>query len=686
MQKYALKRYKIKQMFIFTLTKIAICYKILISVIFERIVVTMGLTLTEKILKAHLVDGEFVKGQEIGIRIDQTLTQDATGTMAYLEYEAMGVPRVRTEKSVAYIDHTTLQSGFENADDHRFIGSVCKKHGIYFSRPGNGICHQVHLERFGIPGKTLIGSDSHTPTGGGIGMIAIGAGGLDVAVAMGGGAYYITYPKIVKVNLTGKLSPWVSAKDVILEVLRRMSVKGGVGKVIEYCGEGVKTLTVPERATITNMGAELGATTSIFPSDETTLAFLKAQDRADVWSELKADDDAVYDEQIDIDLSQLVPLAACPHSPDNVKSVNEIGKLKIDQVCIGSCTNSSYVDMMKVAHILKGKTVDPSVSLAIAPGSKQVLNMIAENGALADMIAAGARILESACGPCIGMGQSPNSKGVSLRTFNRNFEGRSGTKDGQIYLVSPEMAAVSALTGYLTDPRTLGDMPEFKLPKHFKINDNMVVPPADEADMDSVEVLRGPNIKPFPQTSPLDDSIDCQVSLKVGDNITTDHIMPAGAKILPLRSNIPAISQHCFTVCDEDFPRRAKNMGKSIIVGGSNYGQGSSREHAALAPLYLGIKAVLVKSFARIHRANLINAGILPLTFVNEADYDKINQGDEIVLADVRADVEADMSKLTVVNKTTGAEIPVLCELTGRTKDIILAGGLLDYTREQLSK
>lgn len=606
--------------------------------------------------------------------------------MAYLEYEAMGVPRVRTEKSVAYIDHNTLQSGFENADDHRFIGSVCKKHGIYFSRPGNGICHQVHLERFGIPGKTLIGSDSHTPTGGGIGMIAIGAGGLDVAVAMGGGAYYITYPKIVKVNLTGKLSPWVSAKDVILEVLRRMSVKGGVGKVIEYCGEGVKTLTVPERATITNMGAELGATTSIFPSDETTLAFLKAQDRADVWSELKADDDAVYDEQIDIDLSQLVPLAACPHSPDNVKSVNEIGKLKIDQVCIGSCTNSSYVDMMKVAHILKGKTVDPSVSLAIAPGSKQVLNMIAENGALADMIAAGARILESACGPCIGMGQSPNSKGVSLRTFNRNFEGRSGTKDGQIYLVSPEMAAVSALTGYLTDPRTLGDMPEFKLPEHFKINDNMVVPPADEADMDSVEVLRGPNIKPFPQTSPLDDSIDCQVSLKVGDNITTDHIMPAGAKILPLRSNIPAISQHCFTVCDEDFPRRAKNMGKSIIVGGSNYGQGSSREHAALAPLYLGIKAVLVKSFARIHRANLINAGILPLTFVNEADYDKINQGDEIVLADVRADVEADMSMLIVVNKTTGVEIPVLCELTGRTKDIILAGGLLDYTREQLSK
>lgn len=644
----------------------------------------MGLTLTEKILKNHLVDGEFVKGSEIGIRIDQTLTQDATGTMAYLEFEAMGVPRVKTERSVAYIDHNTLQSGFENADDHRFIGSVAKKHGIYFSRPGNGICHQVHLERFGVPGKTLIGSDSHTPTGGGIGMIAIGAGGLDVAVAMGGGAYYITYPKVVKVNLTGKLSPWVAAKDVILEVLKRLSVKGGVGKVIEYCGEGVKTLSVPERATITNMGAELGATTSIFPSDEITLEFLKAQDRADVWTELKADDDAIYDEELTIDLSELVPMAACPHSPDNIKTCDELGPMKIDQVCIGSCTNSSFVDMMKVAHILKGKTIHPDVSLSIAPGSKQVLNMLAQNGALSDMIDAGARILESACGPCIGMGQSPNSKGISLRTFNRNFEGRSGTKDGQIYLVSPELAAASALSGVLTDPRTLGEMPEFKLPEHFEINDNMITPPAAENEMESVEVLRGPNIKPFPETSPLDDSIECKVSLKVGDNITTDHIMPAGAKILPLRSNIPAISQHCFTVCDEEFPRRAKNMGKSIIVGGSNYGQGSSREHAALAPLYLGIKAVLVKSFARIHRANLINAGILPLTFVNEADYDKISQGDEIVLADVRKDIEADKTQLTVVNKTTGAEIPVLCELTGRTKDIVLAGGLLDYTRESL--
>lgn len=644
----------------------------------------MGLTLTEKILKNHIVDGEMIKGNEIGIRIDQTLTQDATGTMAYLEFEAMGVPRVKTERSVAYIDHNTLQSGFENADDHRFIGSVAKKHGIYFSRPGNGICHQVHLERFGVPGKTLIGSDSHTPTGGGIGMIAIGAGGLDVAVAMGGGAYYITCPKVVKVELTGKLSPWVAAKDVILEVLRIMSVKGGVGKVIEYCGEGVKTLSVPERATITNMGAELGATTSIFPSDEITKQFLKAQGREEVWTPLAADEDAVYDEEIKINLSELAPLAACPHMPDNVKSVKEIGNIKIDQVCIGSCTNSSLLDMMKVAHILRGKTVHPDVSLSIAPGSKQVLNMMAQSGLLSDLIDAGARILESACGPCIGMGQSPNSKGISLRTFNRNFEGRSGTKDGQIYLVSPEMAAISAITGVLTDPREIGEMPEFKLPEEFVINDNMIVLPADEKDMDSVEILRGPNIKPYPETAPLVKDIKCKVSLKVEDNITTDHIMPAGAKILPLRSNIPAISQHCFTVCDEKFPERAKSLGQSIIVGGANYGQGSSREHAALAPLYLGIKAVLVKSFARIHRANLINAGILPLTFVNEADYDKISEGDEIEILNVRADIEADKTELTVTNKTTGAQIPVLCELTGRTKDIILAGGLLDYTRENL--
>ena len=644
----------------------------------------MGLTLTEKILKAHIVDGELIKGTEIGLRIDQTLTQDATGTMAYLEYEAMGVPRVKTELSVAYIDHNTLQNGFENADDHRFIGSVTKKHGIRFSRPGNGICHQVHLERFGIPGKTLIGSDSHTPTGGGIGMLAMGAGGLDVAVAMGGGAYYITCPKVVRVNLTGKLSPWVAAKDVILEVLRRMSVKGGVGKVIEYCGEGVKTLSVPERATITNMGAELGATTSIFPSDEVTREFLTAQGRGEVWTPLAADPDAVYDEELTIDLSQLVPMAACPHSPDNVKTVAEIGSMKIDQVCIGSCTNSSLLDMLKVAYILKGKTVHPDVSLSIAPGSKQVLQMLAQNGALADMIAAGARILESACSPCIGMGQSPNSHGISLRTFNRNFEGRSGTRDGQIYLVSPELAAASALTGVLTDPRTLGEMPDFQLPKTFTVNDNMIELPAPEAEMDKVEILRGPNIKPFPQTSPLADSIDVPCSLKVGDNITTDHIMPAGAKILPLRSNIPAISEHCFTVCDPAFPTRAKELGKSIIVGGANYGQGSSREHAALAPLYLGVKAVLVKSFARIHRANLINAGILPLTFANEADYDKIDQGDELELANVRKAIEAGESQLTLRDKTKGIDIPVLCELSGRTKDIVLAGGLLDYTREAL--
>ena len=640
----------------------------------------MGLTLTEKILKAHVVDGEFEKGKEIGIRIDQTLTQDATGTMAYLEFEAMGVPRVRTERSVAYIDHNTLQSGFENADDHRFIGSVAKKHGIYFSRPGNGICHQVHLERFGAPGKTLIGSDSHTPTGGGIGMIAIGAGGMDVAVAMGGGAYYITYPKIVNVKLTGKLSPWVAAKDVILEVLRILTVKGGVGKVIEYTGEGVKTLSVPERATITNMGAELGATTSIFPSDEITREFLKAQKREDVWVPMCADEDAVYDEEININLSDLKPAAACPHSPDNIKSIEEIGPMKIDQVCIGSCTNSSLLDMLKVAHILKGKTVHPDVSLSIAPGSKQVLNMLADNGALSVMIDAGARILESACGPCIGMGQAPNSGGISLRTFNRNFLGRSGTKDGQIYLVSPEVAAASAIAGVLTDPRELGDMPEFKLPEEFLINDNMVEPPAEEKDMDSVEVLRGPNIKPFPVAEPLVQTIDAPCSLKVGDNITTDHIMPAGAKILPLRSNIPEISKHCFTVCDETFPQRAKELGNSVIVGGSNYGQGSSREHAALAPLYLGVKAVIVKSFARIHMSNLVNAGILPLVFANEADYDMIDQGDAIVIENVKEQIMAG-DTLTALNKTKGTSFQVVLNVSDRQKQMLYAGGLLNYTK-----
>lgn len=641
----------------------------------------MGYTLAQKIIKEHILSGEMTVDSEIGLKIDQTLTQDATGTMAYLEFEAIGIPRVKTEKSVAYIDHNTLQTGFENADDHRFIQSVAKKHGIYYSRPGNGICHQVHLERFGKPGKTLIGSDSHTPTGGGIGMLAMGAGGLDVAVAMGGGAYYISMPKMVRINLTGKLQPWVAAKDIILEVLKIMSVKGGVGKIIEYGGEGVKTLTVPERATITNMGAELGATTSIFPSDEITREFMKAQGREEDWIELQPDADAFYDEVINIDLSALVPMAACPHSPDNVKSVEEIGPQKIDQVLIGSCTNSSYLDLMRVAHIMKGKTVHPDVSFGIAPGSKQVYNMLARNGALADLIEAGARILECACGPCIGMGQSPNSKGISLRTFNRNFEGRSGTADGQIYLVSPETAAVSAIAGVFTDPRTLGDAIDIKLPEKFEINDNMVVAPEPEETMDTVEILRGPNIKPFPQTSPLEDSIDVPCSLKVGDNITTDHIMPAGAKILPLRSNIPAISQYCFTVCDKEFPKRALELGGSIIVGGVNYGQGSSREHAALAPLYLGVKAVLVKSFARIHRSNLINAGILPLTFVNEADYDSISEGDELAIPDVKKLI-MNGSELTVINKTTGKEIPVLCELSDRTRDIILAGGLLNYTKE----
>ncbi len=640
----------------------------------------MGLTLTEKILNAHIVDGVPEKGTEVGLKIDQTLTQDATGTMAYLEFEAMGVPRVKTEKSVAYIDHNTLQSGFENADDHRFIGSAAKKHGIYFSRPGNGICHQVHLERFGVPGKTLIGSDSHTPTGGGLGMIAIGAGGLDVAVAMGGGAYYITYPEIVNVRLSGKLSPWCAAKDVILEVLRILSVKGGVGKVIEYSGEGVLSLSVPERATITNMGAELGATTSIFPSDEVTKAFLEAEGRGDVWQKLSADDDATYDKTIDIDLSSIEPAAACPHSPDNVKKLSEIGSIKIDQVCIGSCTNSSYADMMKVAYILKGKTVHPDVSLAIAPGSKQVLTMLAENGALADMIASGARILESACGPCIGMGQSPNSNGVSLRTFNRNFEGRSGTKDAKVYLVSPEVAAVSALTGVLTDPRTLGECPEIKMPEKFLINDNMVEPPAPESEADSVKILMGPNIKPYPETHPLPDDILCKCSLKVGDNITTDHIMPAGAKILPLRSNIPAISNYCFTVCDESFPERAKSLGESIIVGGANYGQGSSREHAALAPLYLGIKAVIVKSFARIHRSNLINAGILPCTFKNEADYDLIDEGDLLSLSGLKDAVES--GSLDLLDKTKGITVPLSLDLSDRAKNIITAGGLLNFTKE----
>lgn len=641
----------------------------------------MGLTVAQKLIKSHLLSGEMTVGSEIGLRIDQTLTQDATGTMAYLEFEAMGVPRVKTELSVAYIDHNTLQTGFENADDHRFIQTATKKRGVRFSRPGNGICHQVHLERFGKPGKTLIGSDSHTPTGGGIGMLAMGAGGLDVAVAMGGGAYYITMPKIVNVHLTGKLSPYVAAKDIILEVLRIMTVKGGVGKIIEYTGEGIKSLSVPERATITNMGAELGATTSVFPADEITKAFLEAQGRGEDFTELKADADAVYDETIEINLSELEPMAAMPHMPDRVKKVTEIGQIHVDQVCIGSCTNSSLMDMMKVAQILKGKTICPTVSLSIAPGSKQVLTMLAQNGALADMIAAGARILESACGPCIGMGQSPNSAGISLRTFNRNFEGRSGTKDAGIFLVSPETAAASALTGVLTDPRTLGEPLHILMPERFLVNDNMIEMPATPEEADSVEVLYGPNIKPFPTTEELPESIEAKAVLKVGDDITTDHIMPAGAKILPYRSNIPYLSKFCFAVCDETFAERCKKEGKGIIIGGANYGQGSSREHAALVPLYLGVKAVITKSFARIHCANLVNAGILPLNFKNEADYDKITQGDELALPEIKTAIVND-APAYLKNLTTGETYELKYELSQRQKDIILAGGLLNYTRD----
>ncbi len=643
----------------------------------------MGLTLCEKIIKSHLVDGEYAKGNEVGIRIDQTLTQDATGTMAYLELEAMDIDKVKTELSVAYIDHNTLQTGFENADDHKFIQSVCKKRGVRYSRPGNGICHQVHLERFGIPGKTLIGSDSHTPTGGGLGMLAMGAGGLDVAVAMGGGAYYITVPEVIKVNLTGKLSPYVAAKDIILEVLRILSVKGGVGKVVEYAGEGVKTLSVPERATITNMGAELGATTSIFPSDEITYEFMKAQGREQDWTELVADADAEYDRVIDIDLSALKPLAAMPHMPDNVKAISEIGKIKVDQVLIGSCTNSSLLDMMKVAKILKGKKVNPNVSLGIAPGSKQVLNMLALNGALADMIDAGARILESACGPCIGMGQSPCSSGVSLRTFNRNFEGRSGTADGKVYLVSPETAAASAITGVLTDPTELKEDISVTLPKTFIINDNMIELPAEtKAEADAVEVYYGPNIKPFPKTSPLADSISAKAVLKVGDNITTDHIMPAGAKILPYRSNIPYLSQFCFRQCDENFAENCKKAESCVIIGGANYGQGSSREHAALVPLYLGVKAVITKSFARIHKANLVNAGIIPLNFANADDYDKIDVNDDLQLPAIKAEL-AKNEYVTLVNKTKNEEYKLVCDVSERQKDILSAGSLLDFTKKE---
>ena len=642
----------------------------------------MGYTIAQKIIKEHLVSGNMVAGEEIALRIDQTLTQDATGTMAYLEFEAIGIPRVRTELSVAYIDHNTLQSGFENADDHLYIQSVAKKYGLRFSRPGNGICHQVHLERFAKPGKTLIGSDSHTPTAGGIGSLAMGAGGLDVAVAMGGGAYYITMPKMYRVNLKGKLRPFVSAKDISLEILRILSVKGGVGAIIEWGGEGIKSLTVPQRATITNMGTELGATTSIFPSDEVTREFLRKEGREEDFTPLAADADAVYDRVIEIDLDALTPLVACPHMPDNVKPAGELRGVKVDQVCVGSCTNSSLQDLLTVAAMLRGRKIDDSVSFSVSPGSKQVLSMLADCGALADILAAGARLLECACGPCIGMGFSPNSGGVSLRTFNRNFEGRSGTKDAGVYLVSPEVAVASALTGFVTDPSQLSETIkiDYKVPDNFKIDDSAIILPASPEEAEGLTVRRGPNIKPFPQTRPLADSFEAKLTLKVSDNITTDHIMPAGAKILPYRSNIPYLSKFCFAVCDESFAERAKEAGSTVIVGGTNYGQGSSREHAALVPLYLGVRAVVAKSFARIHAANLINAGILPMTFKNPEDYDRLNQGDTLLLSNLHESLSLGEATLTV--KETGVQIKLDCPLTERQRAILLAGGLLDYTRQ----
>ena len=642
----------------------------------------MGMNLAQKIIASHLVGGSMVPGEEAALRIDQTLTQDATGTMAYLEFESMGIPRVKTKKSVAYVDHNTLQSGFENADDHRYIQSVAKKHGVWFSRPGNGICHQVHLERFGVPGMTLIGSDSHTPTAGGLGMLAFGAGGMDVAVAMGGGAYYITMPRVIRVEVTGRLRPFVTAKDVSLELLRILSVKGGVGHVIEWGGEGIASLSVPERATITNMGTELGATSSIFPSDEVTHAFLRAQMREADYTPLTPDPDAEYDRVIHIDLSALEPLIACPHMPDKVVPVSSLKGTKVDQVCIGSCTNSSLFDMLKAAALLKGRTIAPSVSMSVSPGSRQVLTMLSGSEALTDILASGARLLECACGPCIGMGFSPNSGGVSLRTFNRNFEGRSGTADAKVYLVSPETAVASALTGEITDPRTLGlDEIRVTLPDCFKVDDSAILAPASPEEADSVEVLRGPNIKEFPQGRPVGDRIDACLTLKVGDNITTDHIMPAGSKILPYRSNIPKLSEFCFAVCDREFPQRARTAGQTIIVGGSNYGQGSSREHAALVPLYLGVRAVVAKSFARIHIANLINAGILPLTFKNPADYDRLTQGESLSITGIFEGM--DRGEMTL--RASCGEIPLVCAFTDRQKAILKAGGLLSYTKEALN-
>lgn len=639
----------------------------------------MGKSLTYKILEDHLIDGELIAGEDISLKVDQTLTQDATGTMAYLQFEAMGISRVKTKLSVSYVDHNMLQTGFENADDHKYLQTVAAKYGIYFSRPGNGICHQVHLERFGVPGDTLLGSDSHTPTAGGLGMLGIGAGGIDVAVAMGGGPFYIKMPRIILVNLKGALQPWVSAKDIILEVLRRLSVRGGIGKIFEYGGEGIKSLNVPERSTITNMGAELGATTSIFPSDEVTLSYLRSQNREKDWRLITADESASYDDVLHIDLDALEPLIARPHSPDNVCRVKDVEGTKLDQVCIGSCTNSSYRDLMVVAEILQGKTVHPDVSLVVTPGSRQVLQMIAANGALASIIGSGARVMESACGPCIGMGQAPPSGGVSLRTYNRNFRGRSGTDDAELYLCSPEVAVASALKGVITDPRSLGDPIQVPLPEMFLINDDMVIPPPKDGE--KVEILRGPNIKPIPIKEPLSDRMEGVVLLKVGDNITTDHIMPAGSRILPLRSNIPAISQFTFSRVDPEFVERAKEAGGGFVVGGENYGQGSSREHAALAPMYLGVKAVIVRSFARIHWSNLINFGILPLTFADEDDYNRIDQGDKLAMENVVSSLKEGVP-LKVANRTKGIEINLNYDLSERQKQIILCGGLLNYTRK----
>ena len=637
----------------------------------------MGRNLAEKILSNHIVEGELRKGSSIGIKIDQTLTQDSTGTMAYLQLEAMGIDKVKTKRSVAFVDHNMLQQGFENADDHEFIKTVASKHGVYFSKPGNGVCHQVFLERFAVPGETLIGSDSHTPTAGAVAMLAMGAGGLDVALAMSGGAYYINVPKVCKVNIIGSFKPMVTGKDVVLEVLRRLTVKGGVSRIFEYGGEGIKNLSVPQRATITNMGAELGATTSIFPSDERTLEFFKAQGREEDWFEFKADEDAVYDEEITIDLNTLEPLAAMPHSPDNVKKVSEIGKIKVDQVAIGSCTNSSYEDLMKVAKILKGKKVHPDVSLVIAPGSRQVMEMIARNGALADIISSGARILENGCGPCIGMGQAPGTNGVSLRTFNRNFYGRSGTLSAKVYLVSPETAAVSAIKGVLTDPRELETDLCINMPERFIVDDSMILKPAEDGT--KVEVKRGPNIKPFPINKELGDKIEGKILIKVEDNITTDHIMPSNSKLLPFRSNIPYLSQFCFNTIDTEFPKRAKNLGGGFIIAGENYGQGSSREHAALAPLYLGVRGVIAKSFARIHKANLINNGIVPLEFKNEADYNEVDPLDELVIDNIKEALTKGSVKVKNISKNS--EFEVLIDLTEKEIQVIKAGGRLNYVK-----